>query len=34
MRSTRHAKRLLGIEDCKPFEVLNLGKYERSTGRS
>ena len=22
-------KRLLGIEDCKPFEVLNLGKYER-----
>ena len=22
-------KRLLGIENCKPFEVLNLGKYER-----
>jgi adenine-specific DNA-methyltransferase len=22
-------KRLLEIEDCKPFEVLNLGKYER-----
>lgn len=22
-------KRLLSIEDCKPFEVLNLGKYER-----
>jgi len=22
-------KRLLGIEDCQPFEVLNLGKYER-----
>lgn len=22
-------KRLLGIEDCNPFEVLNLGKYER-----
>ncbi len=22
-------KRLLGIEDCKPFEVLNLGRYER-----
>jgi adenine-specific DNA-methyltransferase len=22
-------KRLLGIEACKPFEVLNLGKYER-----
>ena len=22
-------KRLLGIEDCKPFEVLNLGMYER-----
>lgn len=22
-------KRLLGIEDCHPFEVLNLGKYER-----
>lgn len=22
-------KRLLGIPDCKPFEVLNLGKYER-----
>lgn len=22
-------KRLLGIQDCKPFEVLNLGKYER-----
>jgi DNA modification methylase len=22
-------KRLLGIEECKPFEVLNLGKYER-----
>ena len=22
-------KRMLGIEDCKPFEILNLGKYER-----
>ncbi len=22
-------KRLLSIQDCKPFEVLNLGKYER-----
>ena len=22
-------KRLLGIENCKPFEVMNLGKYER-----
>jgi hypothetical protein len=22
-------KRLMGIESCKPFEVLNLGKYER-----
>jgi DNA modification methylase len=22
-------KRLLGIEECKPFEVLNLGRYER-----
>ena len=22
-------KRLLGTENCKPFEVLNLGKYER-----
>ncbi len=22
-------KRLLGIENCKPFELLNLGKYER-----
>jgi hypothetical protein len=22
-------KRMLGIEGCKPFEVLNLGKYER-----
>lgn len=22
-------KRLLGIEQCKPFEILNLGKYER-----
>ncbi|MBA7667001.1 hypothetical protein ES703_75086 [subsurface metagenome] len=22
-------KRLLGISDCKPFEILNLGKYER-----
>lgn len=22
-------KRLLGISDCKPFEVLNLGRYER-----
>ena len=22
-------KRLLSIKDCKPFEVLNLGKYER-----
>ena len=27
IHSTR--KRLLGIENCKPFEVLNLGKYER-----
>ena len=22
-------KRLLDIEGCKPFEILNLGKYER-----
>lgn len=22
-------KRLLGIDNCKPFEILNLGKYER-----
>lgn len=22
-------KRLLGIKECKPFEILNLGKYER-----
>ena len=22
-------KRILGIENCKPFEILNLGKYER-----
>jgi adenine-specific DNA-methyltransferase len=22
-------KRLMGVEGCKPFEVLNLGKYER-----
>ena len=22
-------KRLLGIENCKPFEIMNLGKYER-----
>lgn len=22
-------KRLLGVDNCKPFEVLNLGKYER-----
>jgi adenine-specific DNA-methyltransferase len=22
-------KRLLGVENCKPFEVMNLGKYER-----
>ena len=22
-------KRLLGIEGCRPFEILNLGKYER-----
>src|SRR5690606_8365940 len=22
-------KRLLGIENCKPIEILNLGKYER-----
>ena len=22
-------KRLLGIENCKPLEILNLGKYER-----
>lgn len=22
-------KRMLGVKDCKPFEVLNLGKYER-----
>ena len=26
-------KRLLGIDDCKPFEVLNLGKYERQYWR-
>ncbi len=29
MGVTRSPKRLLGIEKCKPFEVLNLGKYER-----
>lgn len=23
-------KRMLGIEDCKPFEILNLGRYERA----
>jgi adenine-specific DNA-methyltransferase len=23
-------KRLLGVENCRPFEVLNLGKYERT----
>ena len=22
-------KRLLEVENCRPFEVLNLGKYER-----
>ena len=22
-------KRMLGVENCKPFEILNLGKYER-----
>ena len=22
-------KRMLGIENCKPFEILNIGKYER-----
>jgi DNA modification methylase len=22
-------KRLLGVENCRPFEILNLGKYER-----
>jgi adenine-specific DNA-methyltransferase len=27
-------KRLLGIEGCKPFEVLNLGKYERQYWQS
>jgi DNA modification methylase len=27
-------KRLLGIENCKPFEVLNLGKYERKYWQS
>ncbi|MBA7694961.1 hypothetical protein ES703_103577 [subsurface metagenome] len=27
-------KRLLDIEDCKPFEVLNLGKYERKYWQS
>jgi DNA modification methylase len=27
-------KRLLGIENCKPFEVLNLGKYERQYWQS
>ena len=23
-------KRLLGVPDCRPFEILNLGRYERS----
>jgi len=27
-------KRLLGIENCKPFEILNLGKYERQYWQS
>ena len=27
-------KRLLGIENCKPFEVLNLSKYERQYWQS
>jgi hypothetical protein len=27
-------KRVLGIENCKPFEVLNLGKYERQYWQS
>lgn len=27
-------KRLLGIENCKPFELLNLGKYERQFWQS
>lgn len=27
-------KRLLGIENCKPFEVLNLGRYERKYWQS
>jgi DNA modification methylase len=27
-------KRLLGIENCKPLEVLNLGKYERQYWQS
>ena len=27
-------KRLLGIDNCKPFEVLNLGKYERQYWQS
>lgn len=27
-------KRLMGIEGCKPFEVLNLGKYERQFWQS
>ncbi len=26
-------KRLMGIQDCKPFELLNLGKYERQHWR-
>lgn len=27
-------KRLLGIEECKPFEIWNLGKYERQYWQS
>ena len=27
-------KRLLGIDDCKPFDILNLGKYERQYWQS
>lgn len=29
MRRTSRGKRLLEIENCRPFEILNLGKYER-----
>lgn len=27
-------KRMLGIEGCKPFEILNIGKYERQSWQS